>query len=299
MMKVLTIIVSYNFEPWIDRCLGSLKASTLPTDVIVIDNGSSDRTVDIIRNSYPGIRLITNHANLGFGKANNIGMQIALKEGYDAVFLLNQDAWIGQDTLEALARQSQLHPEFGILSPVHLNGSGKELEKGFASYTRINTRQELPAGDEPVACTFINAAFWFIPVSTLRTVGGFSPLFYHYGEDKDYANRIHFHRFQIGYLPSVSGCHDREFRKVSLEGFLRAERVYLLSEYANINYNFLRAFAYGVLAGGKKLATALLKGNWTHAKGYVRICLCLIGQSAAVYRTRQQTKQTFHNYLES
>lgn len=129
MMKVLTIIVSYNFEPWIDRCLGSLKASTLPTDVIVIDNGSSDRTVDIIRNSYPGIRLITNHANLGFGKANNIGMQIALKEGYDAVFLLNQDAWIGQDTLEALARQSQLHPEFGILSPVHLNGSGKELEK--------------------------------------------------------------------------------------------------------------------------------------------------------------------------
>ena len=219
-MKVLTIIVSYNFEPWIDRCLGSLKASTLPTDVIVIDNGSSDRTVDIIRNSYPGIRLITNHANLGFGKANNIGMQIALKEGYDAVFLLNQDAWIGQDTLEALARQSQLHPKFGILSPVHLNGSGKELEKGFASYTRINTRQELPAGNEPVACTFINAAFWFIPVSTLRTVGGFSPLFYHYGEDKDYANRIHFHRFQIGYLPSVSGCHDREFRKVSLEGFL-------------------------------------------------------------------------------
>ena len=107
-MKILTIIVSYNFEKWIERCLGSLKASSHPTDIIVIDNCSNDRTVEIIKAQYTYVRLIENHANLGFGKANNIGMQLALQEGYDAVFLLNQDAWIGSDMLATLAEQLSL-----------------------------------------------------------------------------------------------------------------------------------------------------------------------------------------------
>ena len=202
-MKILTIIVSYNFEKWIERCLGSLKASSHPTDIIVIDNCSNDRTVEIIKTQYTYVRLIENHANLGFGKANNIGMQLALKEGYDAVFLLNQDAWIGSDTLATLAEQSVKHPEFGILSPVHLNGSGEELDKGFASYAQLASINNLPHRHEPISCPFINAAFWFIPVSTLQRTGGFSPLFYHYGEDKDYVNRLHFHQYKIGYIPRI------------------------------------------------------------------------------------------------
>lgn len=298
MMKILTIIVSYNFELWIDRCLGSLKDSLQQTDTIVIDNGSNDRTVEILRKNYPQIRLIENHGNLGFGKANNIGMQIALKEGYDAVFLLNQDAWIDPQTLGNLAHESIKHPDYAILSPVHLNGTGSELEKGFASYTQVNSRNNLPTENRLTECPFINAAFWFIPTGVLKKIGGFSSLFYHYGEDKDYVNRIHFHGYRIGYLPTVFGCHDREFRKVSLEGFMRAERVYLLSEYANINYNFIQAFAYGVLAGIKKLATSLQKRQWTYAKGYAGIVSGLLSQTPDICRIRKQTKQLNPNFLK-
>ena len=220
MMKILTIIVSYNFEKWISRCLNSLKASSHPTDIIVIDNCSKDRTVEIIQKEYPQVRLIANSANLGFGRANNIGMQIALKEGYDAVFLLNQDAWIGNDTLAVLADQTVRHPEFGILSPVHLNGSGKELDKGFASYARLASIKNLSDGQDPIVCPFINAAFWFIPVSTLRKVGGFSPLFYHYGEDKDYVNRLHFHQYKIGYLRPYTAVTTVSSVKYLLKGFV-------------------------------------------------------------------------------
>ena len=297
MMKILTIIVSYNFEKWISRCLNSLKASSHPTDILVIDNCSKDQTVEIIQKEYPQVRLIANSANLGFGRANNIGMQIAMKEGYDAVFLLNQDAWIGNDTLAVLADQTVRHPEFGILSPVHLNGSGKDLDKGFASYARLASIKNLSDGQDPIVCPFINAAFWFIPVSTLRKVGGFSPLFYHYGEDKDYINRLHFHQYQIGYLPTVYGCHDREFRKVSFDGFCRAERVYLLSEYTNINYRFTQAFAYGILAGIKKLILSFLRGNLKYAKGYISIVATLLAQSKAVIQVRKQTKQNYASYL--
>lgn len=297
MIRILTIIVSYNFEPWINRCLGSLRASIQPTDVIVIDNGSNDRTAEILQKNYPEIRLIANHANLGFGKANNIGMQIALEEGYDAVFLLNQDAWIDSKTLGCLAQESLGHPDYAILSPVHLNGNGTELEKGFASYAQVSCRNNLPSENKLTECPFINAAFWFIPSGILKKVGGFSSLFYHYGEDKDYVNRIHFHGYRIGYLPTVFGCHDREFRKISLEGFIRAERVYLLSEYANINYSLVQAFAYGVLAGIKKLVTVLLKRQWSHAKGYTSIVSGLLCQTPAICRARKQTKQSYPNFL--
>ena len=87
-MKVLVIIVSYNFERWIDRCLNSLRHSEYPIDVLVIDNGSKDQTIQRIKNDFPEIRLIESPENLGFGKANNIGMKIALEEGYQYVFLL-------------------------------------------------------------------------------------------------------------------------------------------------------------------------------------------------------------------
>ena len=98
-MKILVIIVSYNFERWIDRCLNSLRQSEQQADVVVIDNASQDRTVSLIESRYPEVRLIKSKENLGFGRANNIGMKIALKEGYDAVFLLNQDAWIDAKVL--------------------------------------------------------------------------------------------------------------------------------------------------------------------------------------------------------
>ncbi|MBP5712046.1 MAG: glycosyltransferase, partial [Prevotella sp.] len=111
-MKILTIIVSYNFMPWIDKCLGSMIQSGYPTDILVLDNDSKDDTVKTIRERYPQVRLIENHANLGFGKANNIGILLAIKEDYDAVLLLNEDAWLDTNTLERMAKVSLEHPEY-------------------------------------------------------------------------------------------------------------------------------------------------------------------------------------------
>lgn len=97
--RVLAIIVSYNFVGWMKRCLGSLRCSELPVDVVVIDNFSTDDTVQMIKKNYPEVRLICSNENLGFGRANNIGLRIALEENYDAAFLLNQDAWVEKKRL--------------------------------------------------------------------------------------------------------------------------------------------------------------------------------------------------------
>ena len=132
-MNVLVIIVSYNFMPWIDRCLDSLRQSQLKANVMVIDNASADATVDTVRKRYPEVKLVVNKANLGFGRANNIGMKYALDHGYDGVLLLNEDAWVNPDVIGHLSSLAVRHPEYGILSPVHLTGSGKTLEHGFAT----------------------------------------------------------------------------------------------------------------------------------------------------------------------
>lgn len=297
-MKALVIIVSYNFERWIDRCLSSLRRTEHPADVMVIDNRSQDRTLELVKTNFPEVRLIACDKNLGFGQANNIGMKIALQEGYDAVFLLNQDAWIDPQTIGTLLRLSQEHPEYGILSPVHLTGSADKLDSGFATYAGISQISDLRQHESIIPVPFINAAFWMIPTTVLRNIGGFSPLFYHYGEDKDYANRIAYHQYLIGYSPIVFGCHDREYRAVSQEGFLRSEQIYLLTEYANINRTFINAFAYGVLASIKKSIKAAVKREMRTALTYVAIAFRLLGRTAEVIGYRKLNSKKQSNYIQ-
>lgn len=296
-MKILTIIVSYNFERWMKPCLESLTHSVHPTDVLVIDNGSTDRTVSLLRESYPWVRLIDNGENLGFGRANNIGLRLALDEGYDAAFLLNQDAWVGPDALGILAERAERHPAFGILSPVHLNGAGNELDKGFAQYIGCSCRKNLPIGKELVEAPFINAAFWFIPIHTLRKVGGFSPLFYHYGEDKDYINRLHRHGLKVGYVPEAYGNHDRQSRPMTREVFFRTEYVYLLSEYTNLNRTFGNAFAYSVLACVKKSLSAFMHHKWKYGCTYLHLALKLSGKTHEVICIRRRTRKEAPHFL--
>lgn len=296
-MKVLVIIVSYNFEPWLERCLGSLRHSFYPVDTVVIDNGSTDQTIQRIRKDYPEIRLLPQNKNLGFGRANNIGMQIALAEGYDFVFLLNQDAWIDSNTIGKLVELSQSHPQYGILSPVHLTGKGDKPDPGFGYYAQIQQLDQL-SDKNILPIPFANAALWMIPVSVLKKVGGFSPLFYHYGEDKDFVNRLTYHDYQVGYSPRVFGNHDREYRPLTHQVFLRTEYVYHLSEYANIHHNGLKAFGYGVLAPMKKCLVALFKRKASLSKDYFHMTFQLLRRSKEVCFYRKTNRLSNPHYIQ-
>ena len=100
--RVLAVVVTYNAMRWADRCLGSLLRSSLKPAVLVVDNGSSDGTREHVRSAFPEVRLECRPENPGFGAANNIGLRMALEEGFDFVYLMNQDAWVEEDTLELL-----------------------------------------------------------------------------------------------------------------------------------------------------------------------------------------------------
>lgn len=296
--KVCVVIVSYNFEPWIDVCLSSAFSSTIPSTVVVVDNNSKDKTTEIIETKYPQVVLFKNSENLGFGKANNVGFRYALDKGFEYVFLLNQDAWIESDMLEKLIIAAEQNPDFGIISPVHLSTNGTSLDHGFANYSRKKTiEQLLQPSNQLVELPFVNAAFWLLPIETVKRIGGFSPLFYHYGEDRNYIQRAHFHNYKIGYLPSAFATHDRQNRKVTKKEFLHAEYVYFLSELANINYSFPKAIAYSVLAAKKKMFIEGFGGRFSNSRAYLKMTFRLAEKIPAANGTRKKTKVVGVHYL--
>lgn len=290
-MKISVIIVSYNFERWLDRCLGSLRKSTLHVDVIVVDNCSTDNTIELIENNYPEVTFIKNQNNEGFGKANNIGIKYALKNNCDYVFLLNQDAWIDPNVIETLLELFKKNPKFGILSPVHLNGKGDALDKGFAINSGLKSKDDLMAFHEKrkdvIPVEHINAAIWMLPKKILEVIGGFSPVFYHCGEDFDYINRLHYHGYEIGLSPIAYGYHDRENRKPKKE-----DLIFQQIEYSNINYSFFKAFGYGVLAGFKKAFNALFKKGVSESARLFSITIKILLKSKIVIQVRKKTKGT-------
>ena len=211
--------------------------------------------------------------------------------------MLNQDAWIEANVIKLLHQVSEANPTYGILSPKHMTGKGDKLDPGFAHY--INQSALSATDNTPIATPFINAAIWYIPTAVLKEVGGFSPLFYHYGEDKDYVNRLTHHGYQVGFVPTLHGFHDREYRPVTHEKFLHTEYVYLLSEYANPHRSAWMGFAYSVLAGIKKSCLSLCRGGGADALAYLKISLRLLCKSREVLRVRKQIKTKQPNFLAS
>ncbi|MDR1742814.1 MAG: glycosyltransferase family 2 protein [Dysgonamonadaceae bacterium] len=288
--KICVIIASHNFEPWMDVCIPSALRSSIPVTVLVVDNASSDNTCNRIKSDYPDVLLFENKQNLGFGQANNIGLKYAIAEGFDDVFLLNQDATIETDTLEILVSEAQKRPHLGIISPVHLNGRGDSFDFGFKTYTKLSDLQDLDQlSDDPVECPFINAALWLIPIDVIKLVGGFAPIFPHYGEDVNYAQRVRFHGYKTGFVKSAKGCHFRENREISPAQFFYAEYIYFLSESVNPFHSLFKAFAYSIMAALKKATSTLLKGNFRAFSEYTSIVFRLAGKTKRILKTRTQS----------
>src|SRR5690554_1881580 len=117
MIDIYVIVVTYNGMQWIDKCIESIHSSSIKLKTIIFDNGSTDGTIDFIKNNFTNIELIESKKNLGFGAANNIGIKKAFEEGADYVFLLNQDAWLETNTIEELLKISNQKKDYFILSP--------------------------------------------------------------------------------------------------------------------------------------------------------------------------------------
>ncbi|MDX1993565.1 MAG: glycosyltransferase family 2 protein [bacterium] len=216
-LTVYVIIVTYNGEPWIEKCLQTLLQGNYPIKILIVDNGSTDRTQDILQ-QFPQVKLLPQTENLGFGRANNVGIWYALQQQADFVFLLNQDTFVEPDTISKLVETAQNYPAYGLLSPTHMNGDGSALDANFAacllrpsnpSNTSLLSRSWSKQEEPVYPIGFVNAAAWLLSRRCLEMAGGFDPLFFFYGEDHDLFQRIQFHGFKTGLVSSALIYHVR------------------------------------------------------------------------------------------
>ncbi|MEB3378274.1 Glycosyl transferase, group 2 family protein [Flavobacterium psychrophilum] len=237
--KIFVIIVTYNGSKWIEKCINSLLRSIYPINILVVDNCSTDDSVELLK-QFSEIHLIQSKENLGFGKANNIGIDYALNNKADYVFLLNQDTWVFDDTISNLVVMAQNNPSFGIVSPMHFSGDEKTLDKGFVTY--YNRYIEENAGKNIAIVPFVNAAAWLVSSACLQKVGGFESLFGHYGEDRNYCDRVLYHQFQIVIAKNAKICHDRKISR-SFKKDLIQSKYKMLSQVLDINNTLFASYA--------------------------------------------------------
>lgn len=246
-MKIYAIIVTYNAmrRNWIEQCMRSLKASTIPVTPIVIDNGSTDETRSYVPQYYPDAVWLPQQRNLGFGQANNIGLRHAIAQQADYVLLLNQDATISPDAIEKMLPFCDNQT---LISPLHLNGDGTRLDQSFSYCMTLSctnfmndifVEKKLKAVYE-VPQSHIPAACWLLSVDVVMRIGGFNPLFFHYGEDENYFHRLAFHHIRVKVCTQTAMYHDRAEHGNTTMFYKKQCKRLLLSAATNINLSLPR-----------------------------------------------------------
>lgn len=244
MIKVYTIIVTYNAMKWIERCINALSASSMHTEIVVVDNSSTDETVTFVEKAYPYIHVIKNDKNKGFGQANNQGIEYAYKQGATHFFLCNQDLYIKPDTLKKIV---DVQDKYGlyVASPLQMNGVFELIDQSFYNVFAKNNNLFVSGLvnsnlSDYYETSYVPAAAWVLSRECIEQIGGFDPIFFHYSEDNNYMHRLIYHKKKIGVIPSALAAHDRGFK-----GNVKAYNKYgplstLISLHANPSINCYR-----------------------------------------------------------
>lgn len=240
--KIAVVIVTFNGVIWIKKNLNSLLNSNYPIDIIIVDNASTDETINIVK-QFKAIELIQNKSNLGFGKANNIGIDWAIKKGADAIFLLNQDTWIYENTISNLAEALFENPNLGIVSPIHYSADEITLDENFNTY--FNRFKIVEDSESLRIVPFINAAAWLVSKECFSKTGYFDPVFNHYGEDRNFCDRVKYHGFKIGVVKNAAICHDRII-KLSSNKIALQSKYLILNQIINCNNSLLHSILLGL-----------------------------------------------------
>ena len=213
-MKLTIVIVSYNVRTFVAQCLDSVQKASEGIDgveVFVVDNASSDDTVDYIGTHYPWVRLIANDDNLGFSRANNIAIRQA--EG-EYVLLLNPDTIVAEPTLRECISFMDAHPQAGGLGVRMHNADGTlapESRRAIPSpwvsclkmlgFTKRYYMSHL-SWDEPSRIEVVSGAFFMLRRKALDQVGLLDEDFFMYGEDIDLSYRLLKGGWENWYHPS-------------------------------------------------------------------------------------------------
>lgn len=220
-MKLSVVIVSYNVRYHLEQCIRSVQRATrqMTAEVWVVDNASTDGSIEYLQPLFPDVHFIANEENLGFSRANNLAIRQAKGE---YVLLLNPDTIVAEDTLQGCVDFLDAHPEVGATGVRMHYADGqfaRESRRGiptpFTSFCKMSGLSTLfPKShrfgryymqyldvNEPNPIEVISGAFNMIRHKALDQIGLLDEDFFMYGEDIDLSYRLLKGGWQNYYLP--------------------------------------------------------------------------------------------------
>lgn len=215
MVQVSIIIVSYNTEKLLQSCLFSIynHARTLSFEIIVVDNASSDGSVEMIKNKFKKVKRIQNATNIGFAKGNNIGSEHAKGE---FLLFLNSDTELVDNSIEKMVHILKTDEKVAIAGGqlLHTNGSKQYSYGTFFSVPSLFLY--LLIGEEVFGKSdskngkrvdWVSGGFMIIKSRVFRKLMGFDENFFMYGEDMELCYRATKLGFEVYFLPSSKVVH--------------------------------------------------------------------------------------------
>jgi GT2 family glycosyltransferase len=227
MVELSIIIVNYNVKYFLEHCLNSVldATQTIDSEILVVDNKSSDGSVEYLRPRFPKVTFIVNDENVGFSKANNQALKMA-KGRY--VLLLNPDTLVQPDTFNRCIEFMDSHPKAGAVGVKMIDGKGlflpeskRALPTPFVAFCKVFGLSSLfpysktfgryhlgylPNNQEHVV-EVLSGAYMFIRKEILNKTGFLDESFFMYGEDIDLSYRISTSGLCNYYFPGTSIVH--------------------------------------------------------------------------------------------
>lgn len=212
--KVSVIIINWNGEQFLEKCLTALMSQTIkPHEIILVDNSSSDGSVQIVRR-FPIVKLMVQETNLGFARGNNLAIQAASAES-KWIALLNPDAYAESRWLETLLLAADSNPKFDVfasklvsaLDPLVLDGAGDAYHvSGLVWRMGHGALLQVSADTEREVFSPCAAAALYRR-SSLREIDGFDEDYFCYAEDVDLGFRLRLAGYRCLYVPQSAVHH--------------------------------------------------------------------------------------------
>lgn len=283
-VDISVVIVTWNARQIVSQCLEALTAhqSRYSFEIILVDNASTDGTPDMVEQRFPQVTLIRNSENLGFAKANNIGIRRATGR---YVCLMNSDIIIRDGCFDRLLEYQESHPDVGILAPKLLNPD-LSLQRSCKSlptlwivlcealaFDRLFPRSRFWGGrlweffdynsirEAPV----IPAAFWMVRREVFDQIGLLDEQFFFYGEDNDFCRRVGDEEFKIVFHPEAEAIHYHQGSSSGTPVRFHVQLQRSTVQYFRKHHGMLQVIAYR--------AIGVLR-HFIRLTGHVLLCFC-------------------------
>ena len=249
-MKLSVVIVSYNVRSYLEQCLQSVRRALegIEGEVFVVDNHSTDDSVEVVKRDYAWVKLMENQENQGFARANNLAIRQAQGE---YVLLLNPDTIVEESTLRNVLAFMEAHPKAGGAGVMMRNEDGslapesrRALPTPWVSclkmigFDKRYYMSHLP-WEEPGRIEVISGAFCFLRRKALDEVGLLDEDFFMYGEDIDLSYRLLKGGWENWYLPyAITHYKGRSTQKTDyryVHIFYQAMLIFLRKHYGHLS----------------------------------------------------------------